>query len=58
MLKEDPIVEEIRKIRKMHAAKFNNDLKAICADLKEKEKECGHPVVSLLPKCLLNATGS
>ena len=57
-MKADPIVEEIRKIRKMHAAKFNNDLKAICADLKEKEKKCGHPVVSLPPKRRLKATGS
>jgi hypothetical protein len=57
-MKPDPIVEEIRKIRKMHAAKFNNDLRTICADLKEKEKECGHPVVSLPPKRRLKATGS
>ena len=55
-MKADPIVEEIRKIRKMHASKFNNDLKAICADL--KEKECGHPVMSLPPKRRLKATGS
>ena len=57
-MQKDPIVEEIRKIRKEHAAKFNNDLEAICADLKKKEKDCGHPVVSLPPKRYLNATGS
>jgi len=28
-MKKDPIVEEIRKIRQAHAAKFNYDLKAI-----------------------------
>ena len=55
---EDPIVEEIREIRNMHAVKFNNNIKAICADMKEKEKECGHPVVSLPPKRCLKATGS
>ncbi|GAH87092.1 unnamed protein product, partial [marine sediment metagenome] len=44
-IKKDPIVEEIRKIREAHAAKFNYDLNAICADLKKKEKDCGHPVV-------------
>lgn len=57
-MKKDPIVEEIRKIREAHAAKFNYDLKAICADLKKKEKDCGHPVVSLPPKRLLKAIGS
>ena len=56
-MKEDPIVEEIRKIRQAHAAKFDYKLEAICADLKEKEKTCGHPVVSLPPK-RLKKTGS
>ena len=46
----DSIVEEIRKIREAHAAKFNYQLHAICADLKAKEKKCGHPLVSLSPK--------
>ena len=49
-MRKDPIVEEIRKIRQEHAAKFKYDLKAICIDLKEKEKGCGHPVVSFHPK--------
>lgn len=57
-MKKDSIVEEIRKIRQAHAAKFNYELKAICADLKEKEKDCGHPVVSFPPKRYLKATGS
>ena len=51
-MKSDPIVDEIRAIRKAHAAKFNNDLNAICADLKKQEKNSGHPVVSLPPKRL------
>ena len=45
-------VDEIRAVRKAHAAQFNNDLNAICADLKKQEKNCGHPVVSLPPKQL------
>lgn len=49
----DPIVDEVRRARQAHAAKFNHDLGAICADLKEREKDCGHPVVSLPPKRLL-----
>lgn len=57
-MRRDPIVEEIRRIREAHAARFNYDLKSICADLKKKEKDCGHPVVSLPPKRLLKPTGS
>jgi len=58
IMKKDPIVEEIRKIREEHAAKFNYDLDAICADLKEKEIDCGHPIVSFPPKRHLKETGS
>ena len=57
-MKKDSIVEEIRKIRKAHAKKFNYQMDAICADLKEKEKSCKHPVVSLPAKRRLKATGS
>ena len=39
-MKSDPIVDEIRAVRKAHAAQFNNDLNAICADLKKQEKNC------------------
>ncbi|MBT8363121.1 MAG: hypothetical protein KJP23_00350 [Deltaproteobacteria bacterium] len=57
-MKKDPIVEEIRKIRKAHAQKFDFQLHAIGADLKEKEKLCEHPVVWLPAKHRLRATGS
>ena len=50
---KDPIVEEVRKIRDAHAAKFQFDLHAICEDLRKQEKTCGHPVVSLPPKRIL-----
>ena len=50
---KDPIVEEIRKIRDAHAAKFQFDLHAICEDLRKKEKTRGHPVVSFPPKRIL-----
>ncbi len=33
----DPIVEESRRIRDEHARRFNDDLAAICADLKRFE---------------------
>ena len=57
-MKPDPIVAEVRKVRQTHAAKFNYDLSAICADLKKKEKDSGHPVVSRQPKLRLKSTGS
>jgi hypothetical protein len=37
----DPIVNEIRQIRQAYAAKFNNDLHAICEDLRRQERESG-----------------
>ncbi len=40
----DPIIEEIRMIRDTHA---------ICEDLRKKEKTCGHTIVSLPPKRIL-----
>jgi hypothetical protein len=57
-MKPDPIVEEVRKVRQSHSAKFKHDLSAICADLKKKEKDSGHPVVSRPPKLRLKSTGS
>ena len=49
---EDPIVEEVRKIREAHAARFGYDLKAIYDDLKEAEKRSGRKIVSFPPKRL------
>ena len=57
-MKKDPIVEEVRQIRDAHAAKFNYDLKAICKDLKTKETDCDHPLVSFPPKLLSKVTRS
>jgi hypothetical protein len=37
----DPIVEEIRRVRDAHAARFNYDLDAIFQDIKEREKQSG-----------------
>ena len=34
----DPIVDEVRKVRDAHAKKFNYDLQAIAADLKRQQK--------------------
>lgn len=37
----DPIVDEVRKVRDAHAASFNYDLRAIFLDIKRREKERG-----------------
>ena len=37
----DPIVDEVRKVRDAHAASFNYDLHAIFLDIKKREKERG-----------------
>ena len=49
---KDPIVEEVRKVRQDHAAKFNHDFKAIYDDLKAAEKLGNRKAVSLPPKRL------
>ena len=42
----DPIVDEVRRLRDAHAAKFNYDLKAIFRDIKEQERTSGRKYVS------------
>jgi hypothetical protein len=37
----DPIVDEVRRGRDAHAARFNYDLDAIFQDIKKREKESG-----------------
>ena len=52
---EDPIVEEVRKAREAHAAKFNYDLQAIYRDLKAQEKHSGRTFVAYPPKRISRA---
>jgi len=47
---KDEIVEEVRRVRHEHAAKFGNDLAAIVADLREMTRKSGRKVVSLPPR--------
>ena len=42
---EDPIVSEVRKIRDQLARQFNFDLKAIFADLRERQSSLGSRLV-------------
>jgi len=46
----DPIVDEVRKHRMEHTARFGGDLVAICADLRSVQNTSGHEVVRLAPK--------
>jgi hypothetical protein len=45
---DDPIVQEVRKLREEHAARFNYDLQAIFKDLKRSEAERNHALAPLL----------
>ena len=46
----DPIVDEVRKVRDTHAKKLNYDLQAIVADLKKQQNASKHKFVTLPPK--------
>jgi hypothetical protein len=44
---KDEIVDEVRRVRDEHAEKFNYDISAICADIRQKQAESKHKIVSL-----------
>ena len=46
----DPLVEEARKAGQEYIASFKGDRKAMLADLRRRQQEEGHRVVSLPPK--------
>ena len=63
MTESDPIVDEVRRIRDAHAAKFNYDPDAIFRDIKEQEKRSGRKYVSfaddtVAPNQALQPTGA
>ena len=47
---KDEIVEEVRRIREEHAAKFNHNLKAIYDDAVKQQKLSGRKIVSFRPR--------
>ncbi len=47
---KDSIVEEVRKVREEHAARFNYDLEAIYRDIKEQESKSNRLFVSYSPR--------
>ena len=55
---KDPIVEEIRRIRRRYAERFNFDLDAIYADLKERERRGEFSVVYRQPRPPRTTTGT
>ena len=46
----DPIVDEVQRVRDAHAARFHYDLDAIFRDVKEQEKKSGRKFVSFPPR--------
>lgn len=46
----DSIVDEVRAVREAYAQQFDFDIRAICHDLKQQEKESGRKIVSPPPK--------
>ena len=47
---EDPIVNEVRRIREAFAAKHNFDLREMVKALKEQEAKNGRPPLSFPPR--------
>ena len=45
-----PIVEEVRRAREQHAAKYDYDFDVICEALRREQNASGRKVVSLPPK--------
>ncbi|MDN5871387.1 MAG: hypothetical protein L0H73_11785 [Nitrococcus sp.] len=54
----DPIVAELRRHRQAHAARYNNDLSAICEALRAREKTSGRLVVNRPPRLVHRKTGT
>lgn len=48
---DDPIVQEIHRIREVLCQKFQFDVQRIFADVKQREQQHEHKLVKLLTKC-------
>jgi hypothetical protein len=46
----DPVIDEVRRIRYAYAKRFGFDLRAMVADLRKKEQEHPDRLVSFQPK--------
>jgi hypothetical protein len=57
-MKPDPILAEIRRARENYAEKFGGDVRAMLADLRERQKQSGRKCVTRAPKRIKpNASG-
>ena len=45
-IKPDPVIAELHRIKDEHAKKFNYDVRAMMADLRERQKTSGRTYVS------------
>ncbi len=54
----DPIVEEIRRYRAEHAARYGNDLGRICEALRERQRNSTRKEITRSPRANLDKTGS
>ena len=45
-MREDPIVQEVRRVREEHSARFGHDLDRIFRAVKQLERESGREFVS------------
>jgi len=57
MALRDPIVEEMRRIKEEHAARFNYDITAMGKSLQEEQKRSGAKVVSYARKRKVRQAG-
>jgi hypothetical protein len=49
-MKLDPVLAEIRATREAYAERFHGDVKAMMADLRQRQRESGRPSVARSPK--------
>ncbi len=49
-MRDDPLVEEVRRIREEYAKQFDYDLRAMAADLRNREQEHQDRLVTFPPK--------
>ena len=49
-IKPDPVIAELHRIKDEHARKFNYDVRAMMADLRERQKTSGRTYVSFANK--------
>ncbi len=57
-MRNDPIVDEIRRIRQEHTDKFKGDLNAICEDIRRQERESGREYVTYPPRRIESVVAS